>query len=364
MCRAVKLGVVAAQEAVKDANLDAAAVDPYRFGVSIGTGGPGLWDSDNSKETLDLILDSVAGSGPATLDYSKVWRNTLESIHPLTPLKALPNMAAAHIAINYNARGVCQTISTACTSSAQAIGEAYRQIKFGMADVMIAGGCDSMVNPNGLVAFSVLGVLSKNNEHYKTAARPFDKRRDGFMLGEGGAVLLVEEREHCRRRGGKSYGEIIGYATTCDAFRLTDEPREAWSCIQAMRFALKEASIDPAHVDYINAHGTGTRMNDKTETFAVKQVFGEHAKSLPISSTKSMIGHLVGAAGAAEFASCVLALEGQFLPPTINYEEPDAECDLDYVPNTAREAPLRIVLSNSFGFGGQNASLVLRREGE
>ena len=196
MCRAAKLGVVAAQEAVKDANLDAVAVDPYRFGVSIGTGGLGLWDSDNSRETLDLILDSVVGNGTPTLDYSKVWQNTLQSIHPLTPLKALPNMAAAHIAINYNARGVCQTISTACTSSAQAIGEAYRQIKFGVADVMIAGGCDSMVNPNGLVAFSVLGVLSKNNEHYKTAARPFDKRRDGFMLGEGGAVFLVEEREH------------------------------------------------------------------------------------------------------------------------------------------------------------------------
>ena len=361
MCRSTKFAVIAAKEAVDDACLDTGRINPYRIGTSLGSGGLGLWDLEHSNHVLEIVRDSIESTNRMELDHSRVWRNMLERVHPLTPLRAVPNMAAAHIAINYNARGNCQTIATACTSSAQAIGEAYRQIKFGIADVMIAGGGDSMVNPNGLVAFSALGVMSKNNQEYQTAARPFDKRRDGFMLGEGAAIFVLEELAHCKRRGAEPYAEIIGYASTCDAFRLTDEPPEAWGSIEAMKMALADARLSPDKLDYINAHGTGTPMNDKTETLAIKTVFKERAYSLPISSTKSMIGHLVAAAGAVEFAACILAMNKQLIPPTVNYKEPDRECDLDYVPNHAREARLNVILSNSFGFGGQNACLIVRK---
>jgi 3-oxoacyl-[acyl-carrier-protein] synthase II len=361
MSRAAKFAVIAADEAVKDSGLDGRKMDPYRVGVSIGTGGVGFWDVEHSNRMFQLIVESLDGGNGLNLDSSKVWQNTLEKTNPLTPLKALPNMLAAHIAINTNARGNCQTIATACTSSAQAIGEAYRQIKAGVADVMISGGADSMIHPYGIVGFSALGVMSKNNDEFRTAARPFDRRRDGFMLGEGAAILVLEELERCKQRGAAAYGEVIGYASSCDAFRLTDEPPEAWGCIAAMKMALADAKLNPGSVDYVNAHGTGTVMNDKTETFAIKNVFQGRERSLPVSSTKSMIGHLVAAAGAVEFAACVLAMIDQTLPPTINYESPDDACDLDYVPNHARRARLNVVLSNSFGFGGQNACLILRK---
>ncbi|MEE9598099.1 MAG: beta-ketoacyl-[acyl-carrier-protein] synthase family protein, partial [Acidiferrobacterales bacterium] len=266
----------------------------------------------------------------------------------------------AHIAIMTNARGHCQTVTTACTSSAQAIGEAYRQIKHGITDVVVAGGSDAMINPYGLVAFSTLGVMSTNNDEWRTAARPFDLRRDGFMLGEGAAVVILEEEQHCRRRGAQPYAEVIGYASTSDAYRLTDEPPDAWGSIQAMTAAIEDAAIDPSLITYINAHGTGTKMNDRTETHAIRTVLGENAYGVPVSSTKSMIGHLVAAGGGIEFVTCVLALKYQTVPPTINYEEPDDACDLDYVPNEAREMPQNVILSNSFGFGGQNACLLIR----
>jgi 3-oxoacyl-[acyl-carrier-protein] synthase II len=295
------------------------------------------------------------------LKFSRVWQNIMQNLHPLTPLKALPNITTAHLAIKYNARGNCQTITAACTSSAQAIGEAYRQIKSGYADIMIAGGSDSMTNPNGLVAFSMLGVLSKNNEEYKTAVRPFDKRRDGFMIGEGAAVFILEELEHSRKRGANIYAEIIGYSNTNDAYRLTDEPPDARGSIEAIKSALLEARISKTEVDYINAHGTGTQMNDRNETYAIKSVFGNDAYSIPVSSTKSMIGHLVAAAGGVEFAACLMAMKNQVIPPTINYVVPDEDCDLDYVPNISREASLNIIQTNSFGFGGQNACLIIKK---
>ncbi|MBK8552283.1 MAG: beta-ketoacyl-[acyl-carrier-protein] synthase family protein [Ignavibacteria bacterium] len=257
-------------------------------------------------------------------------------------------------------KGNCQTVTTACTSSAQAIGDAYRQIKSGYADVIIAGGSDSLANPYGIVAFSLLGVLSKNNEEYLTAIRPFDKRRDGFMIGEGAAVFVLEEYEHCRKRGANIYSEIKGFASTNDAFRLTDEPPDAGGSVKAMELALEYAGIDRSSVDYINAHGTGTRMNDRNETFAIKKVFGNRAYSIPVSSTKSMIGHLVAGAGAIEFAACIMAMKNQIIPPTINYEIPDEDCDLDYVPNVSRDAGLKVIQSNSFGFGGQNACLIIK----
>jgi 3-oxoacyl-[acyl-carrier-protein] synthase II len=361
LSRSGKMAVVATQEAIGDAALGFAAEDPYRVGTSFGAGGTGLWDLDHSNRLLDVFLMSVKAGNPPQLDRSQIWANVLRVIHPLTPLRGLSNVPTAHVAIMCNARGNCQTITTACTSSTQAIGEAYRQIKAGIADVMICGGSDSMINPYGLVAFSMLGVLSTNNNEWQTAARPFDARRDGFMIGEGAAVFVLEEYEHCRRRGGRVYAETLGYAATSDAYRLTDEPPEAWGSIAAMRGAITDAGITPDDIDYINAHGTGTRMNDTTETHAIKMVLSDRAAAVPVSSTKSMVGHLVAAAGAIEFAACLLAIKHQTAPPTINYVDPDRTCDLDYVPNVARPMPLDVVLSNSFGFGGQNACLVIRR---
>jgi len=361
LSRSGKMAVIAAQEAIKSSGLDFSKLDPYRVGTSMGAGGLGLWDTEHSRKLLNTLLLSVKTDNGMELDYSKVWANVLDHIHPLTPLCGLSNVPTAQIAIMANARGDCHTTTTACTSSAQSIGQAMRQIRSGVADVVIAGGADSMVNPYGLVAFSMLGVLSTNNEEWQTAARPFDRRRDGFMVGEGAAVFILEEFEHCRQRSGKAYAEICGYSSTNDAYRLTDEPDEAWGSVVAMINCLDDARLKPEDIDYINTHGTGTTMNDKTETFAIKRVFGEHAYELAISSLKSMVGHLVAAAGAIEFAASVLAIENDVIPPTINYEEPDEKCDLDCVPNKAREMNLNCVLTNSFGFGGQNACLALKK---
>lgn len=358
MSRAMKFAVIAADEAVKAAGLDMSALDPRRTGTSIGAGGLGLRDLGATLHNMEILRSSIQEQG-ANFSAAQAWRNNLDRMNPLTPLKELPNMAAAHIAINHHARGPSLTLSTACVASSQAIGEAYRQIKFDLSDVMLAGGSDSMTNPSALIGFSALGVLSRNNEEYNTAARPFDRRREGFMLGEGGAILVLEDYNACKKRGGVPYAEIVGYGTTCDAYRLTDEPAEAWGSIDAMRLALAESDLEPDEVDYINAHGTGTQMNDRTETMAIKAVFADSSLP-PVSSTKSMIGHLVAAAGAVEAAACLSALEKQTIPPTINYEEPDPDCDLDYVPNEARETPLKVVMSNSFGFGGQNSCLLFR----
>lgn len=360
MSRSAKFAVIGAEEAVRESGVDKGRMDPYRTGTSLGAGGLGLHDLEYTEKTLQIFFDSI-NENEMELDHALLWKNTLERVHPLSPLKALPNIATAHIAINHNAQGHSQTITTACTSGAQAIGEAYRLIKSGVCDVMITGGSDSVINPHGIVAFSGLGVLSRKNDEYTTAARPFDKRRDGFMIGEGAAMFVLEELEHCRARGGEVLGEIVGYASTNDAYRLTDEPAEAWGSVEAMKLAIESAGLSPDDVDYVNAHGTGTPMNDKTETLAIKAVFGERAYSLPVSSTKSMIGHLVAAAGSVEFAACVLAMNHQVLPPTINYEEFDSDCDLDYVPNESRKASLDVILCNSFGFGGQNACLLLKK---
>lgn len=216
-----------------------------------------------------------------------------------------------------------------------------------------------MINPYGMVAFSMLGIMSRNNENWSTAARPFDKTRDGFMLGEGAAVVVLEEASHCQQRGAIPLAEILGYSSSCDAYRLTDEPPAAWGSIHAMQKALDDAATSPGAVSYINAHGTGTQMNDKTETFAIKSVFGRHSASIPVSATKSMIGHLVAAAGAIEFATCVLSIQHQVITPTINFSVQDEQCDLDCVPNQSRHASVDVAISNSFGFGGQNACLVL-----
>jgi len=362
MSKAVRFVLGAAEMAVRDSGLSEGACDPQRFGVTIGAGGVGpvdteLWseiqygeaarrvqESDNDRENVGQIFKIVMGQ-----------------INPLTPLKILPNMAAAHIAIIHQARGSNYTIATACTSSSQAIGEALRQIQRGENDLVITGGTDSMINPMGVLGFNMLGVLSRNNDNYRKASRPFDKKRDGFMLGEGAAILTLEELEHCRKRNGKIYGEVVGYATTSDAFRITDEPPDGYGIAEVMRRALEDAGIPPENIDYINAHGTSTQMNDRTETRAIKQVFGDCAYDVPISSTKSMIGHWAAACGAAELIASAMAMKHGLLPPTINYEEPDPDCDLNYVPNQAIPQEIKICLSNSFGFGGQNACLIIRR---
>jgi 3-oxoacyl-[acyl-carrier-protein] synthase II len=357
MSRPAKLAMIAADEAMINSGLDINTIDPFRFGTSIGAGGLGLNDLDYSETFLSLLI----GKSSEIDIYSSLWYEAQKKIHPLTPLKALPNVPTSLIAIRYNAMGECHTTTTACTSSTQSIGEAYRKIKFGLLDAVICGGSDSMTTPFGLSAFSILGVLSKNNDEFESACRPFDKTRDGFVIGEGAAMFVVEEYEHCRKRGGLPLAEISGYASTNDAYRLTDEPPDARGSIYAMKSAIADAEIQSDDIDYINAHGTGTKMNDKTETFAIKSVLGDRSYSVPVTSTKSMIGHLVSAAGAAELAACLEIIQNNIIHPTINYKIKDEECDLDYVPNESREAKIRTIISNSFGFGGQNACLIIKK---
>ena len=358
MSRAAKLAMIAADEAMKESELDTNNINPYRFGTSIGSGGLGYNDLDYSDKFISLLLELETNNKN---NYSALWHEVSKHIHPLTPLKALPNIPTALIAINFGAMGECLTITTACTSSTQAIGEAYRKIKFGLLDAVICGGSDSMTTPFGLSAFSTLGVISKNNDEYKTACRPFDKKRDGFMIGEGSAMFVLEEYQSCKKRGGLPLAEITGYSSTNDAFRLTDEPLDARGSINAVKLALNDANMNSEDIDYINAHGTGTKMNDKIETYTIKSVFGNRAYKIPISSTKSMTGHLVAAAGAIELGASLIAMKNSIIPPTINYSVKDEECDLDYVPNAARENKLNSILSNSFGFGGQNACLIIKK---
>jgi len=252
-------------------------------------------------------------------------------------------------------------VATACTAGTQAIGDAVRLLRDGQVDVMLAGGADATINPMGILGFGMLGTLSRRNEEPEAASRPFERSRDGFVLGEGAAVLVLERESLARARGARIRAEVLGYAATCDAYRITDERPDAAGAAAAVRGCLQDAGIGPAEVDYVNAHGTSTPMNDRIETAVMKEVFGARAAQVPISSTKSMLGHLLAAAGAVEMAACVLCLEAGFLPPTINLVEPDPECDLDYVPHRARVARFDTALSNSFGFGGQNACLLIRR---
>lgn len=361
MSKATQFAVVATQLATQDADIKKESLDPKRFGVTLGVGGIGPVDSDLFSEIRFSSSLSETHDNPIYKDnVGQIFRVVMDQINPILPLQILPNMPAAHIAIINQARGSNYSISTACTSSTQAIGEAFRQIQRGENDVVITGGTDSMINPIGVLGFNLLGVLSRNNENYLKASRPFDRKRDGFMLGEGAAILILEELQHCLKRNGKIYCEITGYATTSDAYRVTDEPPGGYGSAQAMSLALKDAHVPPEQIDYINAHGTSTPMNDKTETLAIKKVFGDYAYKVPISSIKSMIGHWAAACGAAELIACILAMKNRLIPPTINYEEPDPECDLDYVPNQARLKNLKFLLSNSFGFGGQNACLIIK----
>jgi len=274
-----------------------------------------------------------------------------------------PQYLAARLAGHFAVEGPTATIQTACTSSAQAIGEAYRAIRRGTIDVALVGGAECIVAPIEVQLFCLLGVMSRQNGTPETASRPFDARRDGFVIGEGAGFLVLEAADHARRRGAPALAEIAGYGTTCDAYRVTDEAPDGRGAIGAMRLALADAELSPPDVDYVNAHGTSTPMNDRVETAAIKTVFGAEAPRLLVSSTKSMIGHTISAAGAIELATTVLAVRDQIAPPTINYRVPDPECDLNYVPNTAVPARIRAAISNSFGFGGHNDCLLVREAG-
>jgi 3-oxoacyl-[acyl-carrier-protein] synthase II len=355
MSRAVGFAVGAAALAMEDSGLEGDKLDPSRFGVCMGTG-------ITPVDVEELVAPIARGLGSdGVFDMARFSMARAESIFPLWLLRHLPNMAAAHISILQHAMGPNNTVVTACAAGTQAVGEAFRLISRGDADVMLAGGCDSRLDPQLLVAYNAMKTVSASVRPPTEVSRPFDGDRDGFVLGEGAAVLVLESLRSARRRKATIYAEITGYGSSFDAYGITRPEPEGKGAALSMSAALREAKVDPADIDYINAHGTSTRLNDIMETVAVKRVFGHRAASIPMSSQKSMVGHLIGASGALEAAATALSLERGIVPPTINQEKPDPVCDLDYVPNTAREMPLRTAISNSFGFGGQNASLVMAR---
>lgn len=353
MSRAMRFGVAAAGLAVNDSGLDLATLNPERVGVVMGTG---IVPVDLPELTPHLVSSCDDGGN---LEARRLGQRGANALFPLWILKYLPNMVAAHISLAFGAQGPNSTITTACAAGTQAIGEAFRLIARDDADIILAGGADSRIDPLLLLAYTALGALSRSNRPPTEVSRPFDAGRDGFVLGEGAGVLILEELEHARKRGAVIYAEVLGLGSSFDAYAATKPDPQAGGAVRAIRAALREARVDPKDVDYINAHGTSTRLNDEMETTAVKRVFGEGARALPLSSIKSMVGHLIGAAGAVEAAALALTLQAGVLPPTINQTQPDPACDLDYVPNTAREMPTRIGVSTSFGFGGQNAALVM-----
>ena len=350
----------AATQAMTDSGLADGDFQPPRFGVYLGAGEGGQdferYMSVIARSRADDNGEEDAGE---TVDVEKFVRFGLQTMEPQCELEQEPNRPAGHLAGLFNAQGPIMNCLTACAASSQAIGEATELIRRGDVDVMLSGGAHSMIHPFGVTGFSLLTALSTHNEDPAAASRPFDLNRDGFVLGEGAGMLVLEELEHARARGAHIHGEVLGYGSTADAYRITDihpEGRGATACI---KMALKDAGINRDDLQYINAHGTSTKVNDKVETMAVRNTLEADADSTPVSSIKSMMGHLIAAAGSVEAITCLLAIRDNVLPPTRNYETPDPDCDLDYVPNEAREAPLHRALSNSFGFGGQNISLVL-----
>lgn len=354
MGRNIQFAVAAAHEARQDGGLeDDPGLDPSRFGVCMGSGVIPM----DLRELGPLVAQSLDEEGQFRPEL--FGERAPAGLYPLWLLKHLPNMLSSHLAILHQAEGPCNTVTTACAAGTQAIGEAFRLIARDDADLMLAGGSDSRLEPLMLVAYSALGALSRSQRPDVEVSRPFDRERDGFVLGEGAAVLLLEEYERAKRRGAKIYAEIKGYGSSCDAYGLTRPDPEGKGARRAIEAAMREARVSRFEIDYINAHGTSTRLNDEMETNAVKGALGPDSKSVPLSSIKSMIGHLIGAAGAVEAAATALTIESGVLPPTINLTHPDPKCDLDYVPNVAREERISVALSNSFGFGGQNASLIM-----
>ena len=345
----------AASEALNDSGLDANKMDNRRLGIYFGAGDGGF----DFFQYASVVASSIL-NGNDVVDVKTYFQNSLK-LDAKAILEQEPFQVVNHVAKLFNAEGPVSNCLTACAASSQAIGEAAEIIRRGDADVMISGGAHSMIHPLGLAGFCLLTALSTRNEDPKAASRPFDKGRDGFVLSEGAGVLILEEWEHAKKRRARIYAELVGYGGTADAFRLTDPHSEGRGAIQAMRLSLEDAGMNPSQMDAINAHGTSTSLNDSIETRSVKEVFKDEAKKIPMSSNKSMLGHMIAAAGAVELIASVLTIRDGVIPPTINYETPDETCDLDYVPNKAREKKVNTVLSNSFGFGGQNIALVVKR---
>ncbi len=336
----VKFAIVAAKEAVADSGINLNSIDLNRAGVIVGTGIGGLRDIENQQT---LLLEKGA-----------------RRVSPFFIPSGISNMASGYISIEFGFKGPNTCVVTACATGTHAVGDAFKIIQRGDADIMIAGGTESAVTPLGIAGFANMKALSTRNDEPQKASRPFDAERDGFVMGEGAGVLILEELEHALKRGAKIYAEVVGYGMTGDAYHITAPCSDADGAIRVMEMALNDARVNPEEVDYINAHGTSTPLNDKVETLAVKHVFKDHAYKLKISSIKSMIGHLLGAAGAVEAVATVKTIQTGIIPPTINLENPDPECDLDYVPNESIEYPVKVAVSNSFGFGGTNASLVFK----
>jgi 3-oxoacyl-[acyl-carrier-protein] synthase II len=339
--RFAQFAVAAARMALNDAQMEITDANRDRIGVYVGSGIGGL-------ATIEEAHTTLVDKGPGR-------------ISPFLIPGIICDMGAGLVSIEVGARGPNSCITTACATGANNIGDAYQVIRRGDADAMLAGGTEACITPLGIAGFCAARTLSQRNDAPERASRPFDKERDGFVMGEGAGIVVMESLESAQARGATIYAEVIGYGMAGDAYHITSPPADGNGAIRAMRSALNSAGIEPIEVDYINAHGTSTELNDKTETAAIKAVMGEHAYKIPISSTKSMTAHLIGAAGAVEAIFCALTIHEGFILPTINYENPDPECDLDYVPNQARKADVRIAMSNSFGFGGHNATLVLRK---
>jgi 3-oxoacyl-[acyl-carrier-protein] synthase II len=340
--RFIQFAIAAGAMAMEDSGLKIEGAEAERVGCYVGAGLGGLSTIENTHSTLQA-------KGPR------------HGISPFFVPQLIINLAPGQLSIRYGAKGPNMSHVSACSSSAHAIGEAYRAIIHNDADAMIAGGAEATITPLGVGGFNSMRALSTNNEAPEKASRPFDLNRDGFVIAEGAGIVILEELEHAKKRGARIYAEIRGYAANADAHHITAPAPEGEGAQRVLRLALKDAGMQPSDIDYINAHGTSTKMNDANETLAIKKVFGDHARKLMVSSTKSMTGHMLGAAGGVESAICALALARGVIPPTINYTTPDPECDLDYVPNTAREVRVRTAASTSFGFGGTNACLVLAR---
>jgi len=341
-------------QAAAQAGLSEAGCDASRFGVYLGCGEP-FEDFAAFTRSIHQASGSAAG-----LEES-FYEQALRVFDPAQEREYEPDMPAIHLAGLLGARGPVANCISACVSSTQAIGEATRMIRFDEADVMLCGGAHSTLNPFGVTGFQRLSALSTRNDDPQGAVRPFDANRDGFVIGEGSAMFVVEELEHARRRGATILGEVTGNGSAQDAFRVTDVHPEGRGAATAMRRALQDAALGPEDIQYINAHGTGTLLNDRVETIAMKQALGRHAYRIPVSSTKSMLGHATTACGAIELAVCLLSLQSGVIPPTMNHDSPDADCDLDYVPRQAREVFCRNILTNNVAFGGQNASLIVSR---
>jgi len=339
--RFCQFGVVAAKQAVADAGLSITDANRQRVGTAIGSGVGGLL----MMETQAHVLND---RGP-------------DRVSPFCVPMMIPNMATGLTAIALGAQGPSSAVATACAAGSNAIGDAYRLIQLGLADAMVCGGAESAITPLGVAGFASAKALSFRNDDPASASRPFDAERNGFVIGEGAGVLVLESLDHARARGARILAEVVGYGMTCDAHHMTAPSPGGVGGAEAMRLALRDARLEPEAVDYVNAHGTSTQANDSNETAAIKSALGDHAYRVPVSSTKSMTGHLLGGSGGIEAVAAILAMEHGVVPPTINYSNPDPACDLDVVPNQAREAKLDVVLSNSFGFGGHNVCLAFRR---